>query len=864
MTKQKSTKRALLMSALSLLMCVSMLIGSTFAWFTDEVTSGKNKIQAGNLDVELDYKKVVDGVATEWTTVKDKTDIFNPNALWEPGHVEVVYLRVSNLGSLELKYQLGVNVYNEVIGKTEDGKDIKLSDHLVFKTVETDAFTTYTDREAVKLAAGTEKGLKDYNGKTTALEVGGEDYVTLIVYMPETVGNEANYRGTDVPTIELGINLYATQYTAESDSFGKDYDEDAWVDGMKVYNAADLVSALANEDKVILVNDIATTDVIELKKDVAINLNGKTLSASLDVSDDVEISIENGTIANTNQSVSGIQVNKGNVTLSNVEIASARHAVRVEGGNVTINGGTYKTTGGNGLTQHALNVSDGANVTVNGGTFIGPKGTGADSGAAVNVQADSTVTINGGNFSKGLNNTLAGSGTLIVKGGTFDQNPTAYVADGYKAIENNDVYYVVPNGVSNVVTTAEQLQNALNAATGDTIIILAADITGDVTVTQKEDVNIVVDGKNYKYDGTVTIDGAARYTGAETLKLQNINFETAKSGAVDFISSNVAKYYAHNVTIEGCTFTNKGEGTVVPARFRQAYDITMKDCTVEGTFSPLWATGVTGLTIDNVTANCKNEGINVGTSDNVLIENCKITVAGAAGFGIRADATDAYTLTVNNCDIDAATTIVLRDAVDAYKATVDGVPFVGTSNALQAAINSGATEIALGAGEFTADLYVVPANRNLTITGQGAATKLNFKKGQVRLELFDSLTISNCTMGRMVDKSWGQLVFGSSTQAGGVYTLSNCVFNGEGTQGIYINQNVEATFNIENCTFNGDFGGEGAITIQNNDGVNITVNVTECAFNNIPATSHEIYMLYAYNEWTLNAEGVNAYWKVNS
>ena len=189
--------------------------------------------------------------------------------------------------------------------------------------------------------------------------------------------------------------------------------------------------------------------------------------------------------------------------------------------------------------------------------------------------------------------------------------------------------------------------------------------------------------------------------------------------------------------------------------------------------------------------------------------------------------------------------------------------YVSDSAELQAAINSGVSDIALGKGEFTADLYVVPASRNLTITGQGADTKLNFKKGQVRLELFDTLTISNCTIGRMVDKTWGQLVFASSTTDGGVYTLSNCIFNGESTQGIYINQSKKATFNIDNCTFNGDFGSEGAITIQNNDGCDITVNVTDCEFNNIPATSHEIYILYAYNGWTLNADGVNAFWKAN-
>ena len=68
-----------------------------------------------------------------------------------------------------------------------------------------------------------------------------------------------------------------------------------------------------------------------------------------------------------------------------------------------------------------------------------------------------------------------------------------------------------------------------------------------------------------------------------------------------------------------------------------------------------------------------------------------------------------------------------------------------------------------------------------------------------------------------------------------------------------------ATYNIKNCTFNGNFGNEGAITIQNNKDVNITVNVADCAFNNIPETSHEIFVLYAFDGWTLNAEGITAF-----
>ena len=103
--KKNQTRRALLMSALSLLLCVSMLVGTTFAWFTDSVTSGRNTIVAGNLDVVLEYW---DGDSYE--EVKSTTKLFDDAALWEPGYTEVAYLKVSNAGSLALKYHLAVTV----------------------------------------------------------------------------------------------------------------------------------------------------------------------------------------------------------------------------------------------------------------------------------------------------------------------------------------------------------------------------------------------------------------------------------------------------------------------------------------------------------------------------------------------------------------------------------------------------------------------------------------------------------------------------------------------------------------------------------------------------------------------------------
>ncbi len=239
MTKARSTKKALLLSALSVLICLSMLIGTTFAWFTDSVTSANNIIKSGNLDVELEYWN-----GTEWVDVNGKSDILT-NELWEPGVTEVAYLRVANAGSLALKYQLGINIVSETDGVNVAGKEFKLSDYIQFGVVDgiavdatTKAPATYATREAAvaalestdKISAGYTKSNKLYpenNIPTGVANAVSEEYIALVVFMPTTVGNEANHNGTDVPEINLGINVLATQFTSEIDSFSPDYDADA-------------------------------------------------------------------------------------------------------------------------------------------------------------------------------------------------------------------------------------------------------------------------------------------------------------------------------------------------------------------------------------------------------------------------------------------------------------------------------------------------------------------------------------------------------------------------------------------------------------------------------------------------------------
>lgn len=239
------TKKAFVTSSLSLLLCCAMLIGTTFAWFTDSATGGNSKIVAGNLDVELEYATAfdADGEPSAWDSVENTANLFNPtntdDRLWEPGHTEVVYLRIRNAGSLALKYNLSAAVYGDAFGAPENiyenqaGGYFKLSEYLVFNTIP-DTVTKLESREDAWLAGGQSAEesaagkLDSVSGKDIVLKKGEEKVFTLAVYMPTWVGNAANYKtNTAAPEIYISLNLTATQAAVESDSFGSKYDENA-------------------------------------------------------------------------------------------------------------------------------------------------------------------------------------------------------------------------------------------------------------------------------------------------------------------------------------------------------------------------------------------------------------------------------------------------------------------------------------------------------------------------------------------------------------------------------------------------------------------------------------------------------------
>mgnify|MGYP002765769880 CR=1 FL=1 len=249
MTSRKSTKRALITSALAILMCVAMLIGTTFAWFTDTASTGVNKIQAGNLDITVEYAKekmnddgTLAGELTDWAPIDNATNVFDSNALWEPGRTEYVVFKITNNGNLALKYKLSLETLAQKPGTNKANKQFYLADYLCASAKvnvnvigsgasSIGAFMTKLNDLDV---AGVQNVLDpEYHPLTDAtvngtLLPGKTNCVPMAIWMPTSVGNEANAISPDkAATIDFGINVVATQDAVEYDSFGTQYDKDA-------------------------------------------------------------------------------------------------------------------------------------------------------------------------------------------------------------------------------------------------------------------------------------------------------------------------------------------------------------------------------------------------------------------------------------------------------------------------------------------------------------------------------------------------------------------------------------------------------------------------------------------------------------
>ena len=410
MTNRKSTKRALLGSVVAMVLCLAMLVGATFAWFTDTASTGVNKIQAGNLDVQLQYATAWDenGNVTSWADAQGRQLEFkkaagaeNETILWEPGCTyELPELRVVNKGNLALKYKVaitGINgsaKLNEAIDWTINDADLS-ADH--------------------SLSAG---------ATSEALTIKG--------HMKESAGNDYMNESID----GIAITVYATQDAVESDSFNSTYDANATY---PVVNVTELKEALTNGG------------VVAVTKDIQTNNSEDTAAARIVISQPTTLTLE-----------------KKIITPNDMGNNNVNFCALIVDADTTINAGENGgiDTGVNG--GYGINVRNGATLTINGGYYYGggtavqvQEGTLIINGGTFACEPYSNPTY-GYNF---LINCLDGAyknGTakVVIQGGTFinfdPSNCTAegagtnFVPDGYKVVSqtqtNGDVWYTVVKG----------------------------------------------------------------------------------------------------------------------------------------------------------------------------------------------------------------------------------------------------------------------------------------------------------------------------------------------------------------------------------------------------------------------------------
>ena len=244
--QKNTTRKAFLLSLASMLLCLSMLVGSTFAWFTDTVTSGVNRIVAGNLDIEVFHTS---RVQTTEEKIDAQTDLFKDVTLWEPGAVSYENFTIKNLGTLAAKYVFSLNVAS---ANKIDGHDLTE----VIKVVVVDGGFTGTREDAAALTGYTSLADFQKNG-VLAANNGTHTYGVVLYWAPTANDNDYNINNGKVSSdgqplyIDFGITVIATQNTVESDSFDNQYDATA---PLSIVTAP--ISSTVSDDIVIPEKDI--------------------------------------------------------------------------------------------------------------------------------------------------------------------------------------------------------------------------------------------------------------------------------------------------------------------------------------------------------------------------------------------------------------------------------------------------------------------------------------------------------------------------------------------------------------------------------------------------------------------------------
>ncbi|MBQ4154163.1 MAG: leucine-rich repeat protein [Clostridia bacterium] len=619
MTKTRSTKRALLVSAISLFVCVSMLIGSTYAWFTDSVTSKGNIIKSGTLDVTMEWKDATTNGVQK--TYKDASvgPIFNYD-LWEPGYVEAKNIKISNVGTLALKYNLNIAANGEV-SELADVIDVYFAE----------GEYTLASREMTELTkVGTLSDILDGMPANMAgdLKANTADTVTIALKMQEDAGNE--YQGLGIGS-DFKVVLMATQDNVEKDSFDENYDDiDIPEMHIETINGVTYGTTIGGDYVMIGVDDYTIT--------------------TFAVNDKVTV-LGTGNGENDNQRVFGKNAPLTSLTLNEGLVEIKDNALNALPNLTTVNfPTTLKTIGINGFKMTGMTeVTIPENVeTIKKGAFrdmanlttVTIEGNVAFENYAFRSCPNLTsiyllgddVTFTGSQFATHSDNGDATGITIYVKNATvaarvYAAQTSAYgyevkvlgaAADGSDATEvaqvKNDTQFdtAIANGASTVVLGSGNYIIP-DSAQGKTLTIVG---NGDTVVANQNDGSY--EGCDYSLDGaTVTFEGvtintdghtyagyarcSATYNnctinGSYTLYGESVFNNCTFNVTGDYY--NIWTWGAKNVKFNDCTFNTDGKSILV---YNQTCDIYVDGCTFNdrtngtGFTKSAFETGVDGV-----------------------------------------------------------------------------------------------------------------------------------------------------------------------------------------------------------------------------------------------------------------------------
>ena len=458
MNNTKTTKRALLSSVMAVLICVAMLIGTTFAWFTDSASTAVNKIQAGTLDVQLldASGNSLEGQTLSWQKAAGAPA--DEQVLWEPGCTyKLQPITIKNAGNLALKYKViisgikGSAKLNEVIDWTISGADIN---------------TEYS------------------------LTAGASNTLTIEGHMQDTAGNE--YQGLSIDGI--GITVVATQLASEYDSINNTYDEDATygtgatIIGLEgTYDSLTAAAKVWRESKGIAtsggtfgMNSLGTVDSITwvVSGEVATGdgegvignngagqsiLGGGYFTPSVTVNNIIIKGVNDAKIAKTGDSYLVSAAGK-NVVYENITFVDT---VRIDSNPANLTFKNCKFEAGFRMPHSATN----GNVTIENCTFTGNE----SSGYAIFAQGNmASFKINGNtvsNCQRGIN-VQAGNNAVVTINGNTITNITGKT-DGFTygaaiQLTSAKTFTVTNNTISDVAVNALHIYNGCAA---DSIVI---------------------------------------------------------------------------------------------------------------------------------------------------------------------------------------------------------------------------------------------------------------------------------------------------------------------------------------------------------------------------------------------------------